>query len=111
MKNFISYGNNLDLVAPAGGVLAGRPAKTGAIISIPTNDAPAGAPFVGEVTGTWELAKVPAQAWVLGEKIYWDDTAKLCTNVVATNSYFGVASAIADNPSATGFVRHNGSFA
>jgi predicted RecA/RadA family phage recombinase len=54
---------------------------------------------------------VSAQAWTAGALVYWDDTAKLFTTTSTSNTLAGVAVAIAANPTATGRVRLNGSFA
>jgi predicted RecA/RadA family phage recombinase len=62
------------------------------------------------VEGVWTMAKTSAQAWTVGARIYWDDTAKLCTTTATSNTLIGVATAIAANPSSTGNVRLNGSF-
>jgi predicted RecA/RadA family phage recombinase len=55
-----------------------------------------------------DLAKVSAQAWTEGAKIYWDDTAKNFTTTSGGNTLAGVAAAAAANPSATGKVRLDG---
>ena len=54
------------------------------------------------------LAKVSAQAWNAGDKLYWDDTAKLWTTTVGTNTIGGMAAGPSPNPSATGKVRLDG---
>lgn len=43
--------------------------------------------------------------------MYWDDSAKLMTTTSSSNTLAGVAVAAAANPTATGKVRLNGSFA
>jgi len=58
--------------------------------------------------GVFTLPKVSAQAWTQGAKIYWDDTAKLCTTVATANTVIGAAVLAAANPSATGTVLLDG---
>lgn len=59
--------------------------------------------------GIWLLAKTSAQAWVVGDKIYWDNTNKVCTNVpTAGFRLIGRAYAAAANPSSTGEVKLHG---
>jgi predicted RecA/RadA family phage recombinase len=39
MKNWISEGRSLDLTAPAGGVVSGKPVKIGAYVVVPSTTA------------------------------------------------------------------------
>jgi predicted RecA/RadA family phage recombinase len=55
-----------------------------------------------------KVAKVSAQAWTEGLKIYWDNTAKLFTSTASTNPLVGFATRVAANPTATGYVRLDG---
>lgn len=109
MKNYIQDGNVLTLTAPYI-VAAGAAFKVGSIVAVATSAAASGATVEGAVTGVYDLAKVSAQAWTVGQAIYWDDTAKLFTTVSTWNTLAGVAVAVAANPSSTGRVRLNGSF-
>jgi len=57
------------------------------------------------MAGQIEYAKTSAQAWVGGDRIYYDVTNGVFTNVqVATSILAGFAAEPAANPSATGFV-------
>lgn len=57
------------------------------------------------ISGLIEYAKVSAQAWTGGQKIWWDDTAGKFTNVYGTTCYLaGYAAEAAANPTSTGFV-------
>ena len=64
--------------------------------------------FSALVKGVVTHAKVSAQAWTEGVKIYWDDSAKNFTTTSSGNTLCGVAAAAAANPSATGYVRLDG---
>lgn len=107
-KNFVKPGKNITLVAPAGGVTTGLGSVIGGFFVVALTTAAVGASFEGAVEGVWDLAKVSAQAWTAGDKIYWDNAAGKATTVVAGNRLIGVAAADAANPSATGNVRLNG---
>jgi len=57
------------------------------------------------IGGLIEYAKVSAQAWTGGQKIYWDDGNSRFTSVFGANCYLaGYASEAAANPTSTGFV-------
>ncbi len=91
MINYLQPGDSLTLVAPAGGVVSGTAYKIGSLVVIATVTAAAGAAFVGKSTGVFSYAKPGSQAWTIGLKIYWDDTAKNFTSTVGTNTLVGVA--------------------
>ncbi len=107
MQNFIQPGENITIAAPYD-VVSGACAKVGTIIGVAQADALSGADVVLVRRGVYALAKTSAQAWTLGVKIYWDDTAKVCTTVSASNTVIGAAHAVASNPSSTGEVLLDG---
>ncbi len=104
MKTFIQPGDVLEFTAPAGGVVAGTGVKIGDLLVIPTISAAAGAKFTGVRSGVVEHAKVPAQAWTEGQRIYWNAGSAEMTTVATDGSFVGVAAAAAANPSSTGSV-------
>jgi predicted RecA/RadA family phage recombinase len=110
MKTYAQKGETLTLTAPYD-VASGAAFKVGSIIAIATSAALSGATVEGLTEGVVDVAKVSAQAWTVGAAVYWDDTAKLMTTTSTSNTLAGVATAVAANPSATGRVRLNGSFA
>ncbi len=57
--------------------------------------------------GLIEYAKVSAQAWTGGVKIYWDNALGQFTTASSGNTLAGVAAEAAANPSSTGFVYLN----
>jgi predicted RecA/RadA family phage recombinase len=109
MKNAIQTGDVLTLVAPYART-SGQGMLVGSIFAVCTTDIASGATGEAETAGVFELAKVSAQAWTVGALIYWDDAAKLTTTVSTSNKLIGVATAVAQNPSAVGRVRLNGAF-
>lgn len=109
MQNYVQPGNVIPVAAPYD-VAAGAGLLVGSIFGIAATDAANGAAVEAQTVGVFDLAKTSAQAWAVGAKIYWDDTAKEATTVSTSNTLIGVAIAAAANPSATGRVRLNGSF-
>lgn len=103
MKNYIQPGSAIDCVAPAGGVVSGRPVIIGSLIGIASVTAAEGLPFVLNRDGVYRLPKVSAQAWTQGSKIYWT-SGNLATTTASGNTLLGIAAAAADNPSDLGDV-------
>jgi predicted RecA/RadA family phage recombinase len=106
MKNFVQEGDAVAVAAPYD-VLSGAGALVGSLFGVAAFDALSGAQVVLHTCGVFDIAKVSAQAWAVGNKIYWDNSAKLCTTTSTGNTLIGVAIAAADNPSSTGRVRLN----
>jgi len=109
MKNFVQIGHVLSLVAPAD-VAAGAGLLVGSVFGVAASAALSGTVVEAQVVGVFDLKKTSAQAWTQGVKVYWDNTAKEVTTTASGNTLIGVATDVADNPSATGRVRLNGSF-
>lgn len=107
MKNYIQEGKMLTLTAPYD-VLSGAGMLVGSVFGVAAFDALSGATVEAMTVGVFDIKKVSAQAWEVGDKIYWDNSAKNATTTSTGNTLIGVAVAVADNPSATGRVRLNG---
>lgn len=107
MKNYIQKGRTLSLTAPYN-VASGAGFLVGAIFAVACGDALATEAVEGETTGVYSLAKTSAQAWTVGQKVYWDNANKRCDTTGTVGQLIGVATAVAANPSATGSVRLNG---
>lgn len=90
-KSFVQPGDVLDLIAPTGGVLAGKVYLIGSLPVIAVADAAAGASFEGYVTGVHDVPKTASQAWTAGALIYVDNTNHVATNVATANTRLGVA--------------------
>lgn len=108
MKNYVQEGEVIELTAPSGGVVKDTAYLIGSILVIATVSAAVGEKFNGLTRGVVEYAKVSAQSWTEGVKVYWDNTAKNFTTTSGGNTLAGVAAAAAANPSATGKVRLDG---
>ena len=107
MKNFIKSSKTLALLAPYL-VASGAGFQVGAIFAVASSDAANGADVVGETEGVFALTKTSAQAWTVGQKIYWDNGNKRCDSDGTVGMLIGTAHVIAANPSATGEVILNG---
>lgn len=110
MKNFIQSGKNMTV--PAAAVTkSGDLVVAGLLFGVSTNDAKIGDELELDCSGgVYDLPKVPAQAWTVGQAIHWDADAKLATNVPGDDIKIGVAALPAANPSAGGRVRLNANF-
>lgn len=109
-KNYVAAGRTITFTAPYARN-PGEAALLGSIVGISLGTLANAASGEWAVEGVWDVAKVNAQAWTAGALIYWDDSAKLFTNVSTSNTRVGIAALAAANPSATGRVRLNGSSA
>jgi predicted RecA/RadA family phage recombinase len=109
-RNFIAEGDILNLAAPYA-VSSGGGALIGSIFGVAMVDLANAAVGSFAVEGLFSLKKNSAEAWTVGAKVYWDNTNKQTTTTATSNTLIGVATAAAANPSSTGYVRLNGSFA
>ena len=107
MKNYVQDGEVVALPAPYD-VASGGGFLVGSLFAVAVNAAASGATVQGMTRGVISLSKTSAQAWTIGAKVYWDNTAKEVTTTASGNTLIGVALATAANPSATGLVRLNG---
>lgn len=93
MKNFIQRGENVDCIAPYA-VASGGGFLDGVEFAVASADAAQGAPVVGVTRGVFSL---PKAAVAISRKTvaYWDNTAKVVTNVVGSNTKIGIFQAAA----------------
>jgi predicted RecA/RadA family phage recombinase len=101
MQNYIQPGCVLTLTAPYAR-LSGEGAKVGSIFGVATANVENAAAGEFETMGVVTLAKTGAQAWSVGERIYWDDNNKRADSDGSLGMLIGHATAVAANPSATG---------
>lgn len=91
MKNLVRQkADNLTLPAPYA-VVSGGGALIGSIFGVASTDAASGADCVFVTRGEFTFPKAASQAWTIGQKIYWDNTAKVMTSVATNNTLVGVA--------------------
>ena len=112
MKTYIQPGHAVTLAAPAA-VLSGDGLLVGSLFGIATHDAASGAEVETQLTGVVDMAKAASQAWTVGAKVYWDNTAKVATITATGNVLIGAAMLAVGNTAGEtiGRVRLNGSVA
>ena len=103
MQNFIQEGKALYVPAPNGGVVSGQSLVVGKMFGVVSETVPAGVSFALWTKGCYAVSKTSAQAWAIGDALYWDATNSVVTNVnTGALLPIGYAIAVAANPSATG---------
>jgi predicted RecA/RadA family phage recombinase len=108
-KNYIQEGEVLTMAAPTGGILSGAGSMYGALFGVAQFTAAQGAPVEVSVEGVWLLPKPNSVvAFTVGERIFWDDTAKLCKKTATGFFAIGVATAAADASDSQVAVRLDG---
>lgn len=90
MKNYIQEGCTLTLAAPYQRN-AGQGALIGSIFGVAKSTVANGATGEWAIEGVFELDKADSQAWTVGAKIYWDNSAKNCTTTSSANTLIGAA--------------------
>lgn len=92
MKNFNSFGHNIQLIAPAGGVKGGTLYAANQLVGVVASDASEGDQFTLSLTGVYsELRKEPALSWTVGEPLYMVPASTSVTNAQAGNIFVGYA--------------------
>lgn len=109
MKNYVQRGENITTTAPYA-VASGAGCLKGALFGVATGAADLGAEVTLTTVGVFTLPKTGALAIAVGDRVYWDDTAKEVNKTALNNTLVGVAVSAAGNPSASVDVRLNGSF-
>ena len=111
MNNYIQPGNTVTLIAPYD-VTSGSGLLVGSIFGVASGDALSGEEVETALVGVFDLAKTASQAWIAGDKVYWDDTNKVVTKTATGNTLIGAAvAAVAGGAGdVIGRVRLNASF-
>ena len=111
MKNYVQPGKTITLAAPYA-VSSGDGLLVGAIFGVATASATIGEAVEAALVGVFDLKKAASQAWAVGDKVYWDNTAKNTTKTLTSNTLIGVATeAVAGGATdLIGRVRLNGAF-
>ena len=105
--NYVQAGKVLDFSAPYDRT-TGQGFQVGSIFAVALGTALSTVAIRGQIDGVWTLAKTSAQAWTVGQKLFWDNTNKRLDSDSTVGMLVGVAQAVAANPSSTGNVRLNG---
>ena len=101
--NFVQDGYFITVLAPET-LVSGNYVTVGQIGGVAQTDAASGEPVSLATMGVYDITKVSAQAWAVGDAIYWDEGAANATNV-DTGVQIGVCVEIAGNPTSSGKVR------
>ncbi|WP_338661139.1 DUF2190 family protein [Pararoseomonas sp. SCSIO 73927] len=109
MRNFVQPGRTLTLPAPYD-LASGAPAQVGAIFGVSNGAALAGQPADLDVEGVFTLDKVAANAFTVGDAVFFAAGTKLATSVASGNQRIGVATEPAAAGTASVIVRLNGTF-
>ena len=109
MKNYVQSDETIVVLAPYD-VASGAGALVGSLFGVAVNAALSGAKVPLKTRGVYTLVKADSQAWTVGAKIYWDNTAKNCTTTATSNTLIGCATAAVASSAGlvTGTVRLNG---
>ncbi|WP_419808382.1 DUF2190 family protein [Sphingomonas sp.] len=104
MKNYVQLGDNFTAPAPYN-VASGAPALIGAVVGIASTDAASGEDCSFVRVGVFNpLPKATGQAWAIGVKLFFDNTARNFTTTAASNPVAGFAAAAAASSDTTGGV-------
>lgn len=105
MQNYRGEGDNLQVTAPRT-VTSGEGVLVGSLFGVAMDAATSGDTDLVIVTeGEFTIAKTSAQAWTLGQRIFWDNTNFRADSDATVGQFIGHATAAAANPSSTGRVR------
>jgi len=104
VNNFRQPGDTLTLTTDRA-VSSGGGFLQGSIFGVATGIYASGDAGEFATCGVYGLAKTSAQAWTVGQKIYWDDTNHRCDSDGTVGQLIGVATEVAANPSSTGYVK------
>lgn len=109
MKNFVQHGSTLSVLAPYA-VASGAGVLIGSLFGIACGDAADGAEVEIQTDGVFDLPKATGAAWTVGQRLYWDDTAKNLTGTASTNKLVAIAVQAAASGDAVGRARLTAAF-
>lgn len=104
MKNFVQSGETAIVAAPSGGVTSGDFIMVGALFGVCQTTELVGDDVAIVREGVFVLPKATGAAWVVGDPLYWDSSAKKFTKVATGNVPVGIAWVAAASGDATGSV-------
>ena len=105
-KKFVQPGDFIEVTAPSGGTTSGVGVLLGVLFGVAMETVTAGSIVALGIDGVYDLAKLNTEAWVVGDKVYWDNANARASNVMGAGfRLIGAATLAAANPSTTGRVR------
>lgn len=88
MENFLLDSDLIPVVAPYA-VASGAGVLVGGIFGVAAHTAASGATVTIATEGVFTLPKATGSAWTSGQRLYWDDSAKVVTTVATSNYNIG----------------------
>jgi predicted RecA/RadA family phage recombinase len=107
MQNFVKHGDNVTVTFPYASAAGGAVLVGAALFGVAQTATAQDAPGALLTTGVYSLPKA-AVAIVPGDKLYWDNAAKVLTKTAAGNVYVAVATRAAIAGDGTVYARLNG---
>ena len=106
MRNYVQRGEVVTIPSPRE-ILSGEPVVFGELAGVADIDADAGEDLDVVMVGVFDLRKVEADAFIVGDPVFLDTATGLVTAADASgvNPRFGTAMTAAPNPSASVHVR------
>lgn len=101
MRNYLGDGNLVTLTTSAA-IATGAGLLSGGFFGITCAPAGAGQSVECLRQGEFTVTKNSAEAWAVGDTIYWNNTTKVFTIASSGNTQVGFATEIAANPSSSG---------
>lgn len=96
MKNFVSSGDTLQIVAGSGGVTGGKVTAVGKVIGVPVTTAVEGELVTINIKGIYrDVTKAASEAWVIGDMLYLKADGSELTKTATSNIFAGYAAAAA----------------
>ncbi|WP_169308403.1 DUF2190 family protein [Ferrimonas aestuarii] len=111
MKNYNGAGDQLELIAPADGVIAGKPVLIGALVVIPMTTAASSEPFIGYRCGEYTVPVALTGAVTQGAKAYLKSDGSAITGTASGNTLVGAFLADLASDAADGLVLFTGQIA
>lgn len=88
MKNFISEGKSIEVVA-AGAVASGEVKAVGKLVGVAVSDAQTSEKYTLDIKGIFNVPCASADDIAVGDELYWDGSEM--TKVIAGNTFAGYA--------------------
>lgn len=103
---FVNEGNNVDFTLTAAAAV-GDVVIIGSKAGIALTAGAIGDTIAVKMGGVWKMAAVAGTAFVVGDTLYWDDTANNLTKTSTSNTLVGIALAAKESAGTSATVRFN----
>jgi predicted RecA/RadA family phage recombinase len=102
--NYVGKGDSVQYTAGAN-LTSGQPVLMGDVLGICLTAIASGAVGSVALQGVYTVAKNSAEAWAIGDILFWDAGSSVLTKTASTHKPVGHAFAVAANPSSTGQIK------